>query len=50
MLDMIKSRRRSEDKEGHDDLFNNLIDAANDESEGAPKLTESELIGMYQRL
>ncbi|KZV61166.1 cytochrome P450 [Peniophora sp. CONT] len=45
MSQMIDSRKHAEKKEERYDLFSSLLDAANDDSDGEPKLTDSELIG-----
>ena len=53
---MIQTRRHAEKKEERYDRFSSLLEAANDDSDGEPKLADSELAGMlvirnrYQRL
>ncbi|KZV73228.1 614 534 cytochrome P450 [Peniophora sp. CONT] len=45
MKQMIYSRKLSEKEEERHDLFSNLLDAANDDTDGEPKLADSELVG-----
>lgn len=45
MMDMIHSRKQTGTMEEHHDLFSSLLSAADDESEGEPRLADSELIG-----
>ena len=45
MLDMIKLRRSGEDHEERSDLFSMLLNAAEDDLDGEPQLTDRELMG-----
>nr|BAL05196.1 cytochrome P450 [Phanerodontia chrysosporium] len=45
MLEMIQARRSSEKKEERYDLFSNLLDASEDESDGQARLADEELLG-----
>lgn len=48
MLEMIQSRKISEQKEDYNDLFSNLLDANNHEGRsGGQELPDSELLGVY---
>lgn len=47
MFDMIRARRESEKKEERYDLFSQLLDASQAETEdGMPQITDRELVGM----
>lgn len=47
MFDMIRTRRESEKKEERHDLFSQLLDASEAETEdGLPQITDRELVGM----
>jgi cytochrome P450 len=45
MQDMIRDRRNAEKKEEGDDLFSNLLDASEAETDTVLKLTDTELMG-----
>jgi hypothetical protein len=45
MLEMIEARRNSDNVEQRHDLFNGLLDAAQDELDDGAALTDDELIG-----
>lgn len=47
MLEMVEARRNSDDVEQHHDLFNGLLDAAQDELGDGAELSDDELIGGY---
>ena len=44
MFEMVQSRRYAEKAERYD-LFSSLLEAANDDSDGEPKLSDAELVG-----
>lgn len=47
MFDMIRARRESEKKEERYDLFSQLLDASQAETEdGMPQITDRELVGI----
>lgn len=51
MFDMIRARRESEKKEERYDLFSQLLDASQAETEdGMPQITDRELVGMLTLL
>ncbi|EKM51238.1 uncharacterized protein PHACADRAFT_263271 [Phanerochaete carnosa HHB-10118-sp] len=45
MLEMVQERRTAEKKEECYDLFSNLLDASDSESDGSVRLTDRELLG-----
>ena len=45
MVELIESRKNSEQKEERYDLFSSLLDANEDELDGQAKLADSELLG-----
>jgi hypothetical protein len=47
MLEMVEARRNSDNVEQRHDLFNGLLDAAQDELDDGAALSDEELIGGY---
>jgi hypothetical protein len=47
MLEMVEARRNSDYVEQRHDLFNGLLDAAQDELDDGAALSDDELIGGY---
>ena len=47
MLEMVEARKNSDNVEQRYDLFNGLIDAAQDEMEIGAALSDDELTGVY---
>jgi hypothetical protein len=45
MVEMVNARRNAETKEERYDLFSGLLDASDDDLDGATAITEKELIG-----
>ena len=45
MVEMVAARRNAETKGEHHDLFSGLLDASDDDLDGAAAITEQELIG-----
>lgn len=50
MGDMIHSRKNAEEKQEGYDLFSSLLGANEDEADGQTRLSDSELMGMPQRV
>lgn len=51
MFEMIRKRRESEKKEERYDLFSQLLDASQAETDdGMPQITDRELVGMLTPL
>lgn len=47
MLEMVEARRNSDNVERRHDLFNGLLDAAQDELDDEAALSDDQLIGGY---
>jgi cytochrome P450 len=47
MMEMVEARRNSDNVEQRHDLFNGLLDAAQDELDDGAALSDEELIGEY---
>jgi hypothetical protein len=47
MMEMVEARRNSDNVEQRHDLFNGLLDAAQDELDDGASLSDEELIGGY---
>jgi hypothetical protein len=45
MVEMVNARRNAETKGEHHDLFSGLLDASDNDLDGAAAITEEELIG-----
>jgi hypothetical protein len=50
MLEMVKTRRNADTVEQRHDLFNGLLDAAQDELSNGSALNDDELIGVYSNV
>ena len=47
MMEMVEARRNSDNAEQRHDLFNGLLDAAQDELDNGAALSDEELMGEY---